>query len=119
MFTLHDNAIGPKKALFEEALRRWPAAQAAARREATTHLHQRLSEAALAQGLDPSPLQPLPPEQGVGVVISRTPEGIALADEEYGRPERPPNPVLRTTRTKVTPEVRAVYKATLYRGLGF
>lgn len=119
MFTLRDNAFGPSKARFEEALRRFPAAQEAASQAAAEHLQAHLQQAAVDAHLDPSPIVVVKHGRRSTVALTKDAAGVALADEEFGRPDRAPNPVLRTRRTAVIPEVHAVYRSTLYAGLGF
>jgi hypothetical protein len=119
VFKLVDNAITPRRALFEHALNRFPTAAAEAHHEAITHLHARVTTDLEEAGIDSGPVQVFHQRGRPYLGIAGTDAGDKLADIEYGTPDEPPNPVVRTTITKHRPSAQAVFSAHLWRGLGF
>jgi hypothetical protein len=118
LFRIKDNAIAPKKAIYEQALKALPAAHYSAMHAGMLHLHDSLSSAATRAGLDPTPLTIIYRSGVPFVAIDDSPEGDELADAEYGTPDTAANPVLRSEVARRHHEARAIYANTLQRELG-
>lgn len=119
MFKIRDRAITPRKALFENALKRLPAAHLAAQEAGVSHLHQQMTSAAEDAGINSGPLVVARHKTHLYVGIEYGEAGDRLADVEFGRPESAPNPVLRTAATQAHPEASRRYQKTLRREMGF
>jgi hypothetical protein len=55
------------------------------------------------------------------VAIDQSEEGNRLADNEFGHPDRDPNPnpVLRSAMSAAHPQASAIYRNTLRKEMGF
>lgn len=118
MFRIKDNAITPRKALYENARRLVPTAHEAAQQVAVAHLHGAVQQAAQDADLDPEPIKIGRKKNTLYIGIDQTPAGDKLADVEYGLPEEAPNPVLRTAARAAHPEAQRRYSTALRNGLG-
>lgn len=118
IFTITDRAISPKKAHYEEALRRLPAAHRRAQSVAISHLHEQVSSAAQSAGLDSGPLKIGWKKGHAYLGIEHSPAGNRLFDAEYGTADEEPNPVLRTAAHAHHSAANALYGHHLRAGLG-
>lgn len=118
MFKIRDNAITPRKSLYENALRRLPEAHQAAQQAGISHLHGAMQQAAQDADLDPEPVKIGRKGPTLFVGIDETPAGNKLADNEFGMPDEAPNPVLRTAARAAHPEAQRRYSTVLRNGLG-
>jgi hypothetical protein len=119
VFKIVDRAISPRKAHYQAALKRLPAAHAEAQELAIGHLHSRVAAETEGAGLDSSPLQVGWHKGRPHLGIAFGPAGDKLFDNEFGTPEEAPNPVLRTAITAHHPEANAIYGHALRSRLGF
>ena len=118
MFRIRDNLIAPRKALYDNALKRLPQAHLTAMEEGISHLHGRMTEAAVRAGHDPEAL-------GIGwngdtahVGFTDTEAAQDLREDEYGGWDSSPSAVLRNTASRAHPEAVQVYSNALRRELG-
>lgn len=119
MFRITDHLTAPMRAHFQGALRNLPEAHQNAQFEGITHLHQKISEAGTAAGLDTSSLGVHWHNGRAQVAIAGGPEGDALAAWEFGTLTEPPNATLRSAARRHHPQAQKVYETALWKGLGF
>ena len=106
MFRIVDNAIAPKKAHFERALKRLPVAHRLAQHAGVTHLHGEATSALEKEGLDPSPVGVFWKKGTPYLGIEYGEDGDRLSDVEYGPPRcsQPDHPVGRPKGPSIGPE---------------
>lgn len=118
MFRITDRAISPRKATFQTALKRLPAAHHVAQARAISHIHQQVTQAAEDAGLDSSPIRIGWHQSRAYLGIEHTPAGDQLFDHEFGTAEEGPSPTLRQAATAAHPAGSAIYHHSLRQRLG-
>lgn len=119
MFRITDNVITPKRALFEDALKRLPQAHHTAQGDAAEHLHRHVSEAVEANGHDPDAVGIGWRDDGTAYVgINHSDAGDRLFDDEFGTEDVGPHSTIRSTVARKQHESDQVYQDSLRRELG-
>lgn len=119
MFDITDTAITPHARTFSRAAETFQVAHGVAHEETMRVAHQHLRTAAEQSGLDPETVFLHADGARSFVGIADGGAGDRTFDEEYGTPERAPNPTLRQAYTALHPHLEAHYSAVLWRELGF
>lgn len=114
MFRLRDDAFAPRRPLVQSAIKRLPQAHRTALDAGHSHVHQQVVATAREAGLHADSIVVTPH----GVDIDDSDAGDALFNHEFGTPESAPNPVLRQTAHRATPEASAIYNETVRREMG-
>lgn len=118
MFKITDNAITPRKAHFDDVIRRLPGAHRVAHEHFVAHIHGAAQNAAKKAGLDHEAVV-VDYHRGMPYVgIQQSASGDHVADVEYGLPGIAPNPVLRTAVRAAHKEANRRYVAVLRGGIG-
>jgi hypothetical protein len=114
VFELRDNAIAPHYARLSAVLKNLDAAHQHSSALGMQHLHQQITAAAQAAGLDHSTIVATP----IHVGIAAGPAGDKLADVEFGNLETVPRPILRNAARRAHPAAEEIYRQSMRRILG-
>lgn len=121
MFTVKQTITSSLHPVFSNAQRKLPVAHHRAQVAGLDHLHQHAVQAAEDAGFSSGPV--VTHWRGdVGIVgIDHTEDGDRLADNEFGHPDRDPNPnpVLRSAMSAAHGTASEIYRSTLRQEMGF
>ena len=121
MFGVKQTITSALHPVFSNAQRRLPEAHHRAQAAGLNHLHDHAIRAAEEAGFSAEPLV-VHWRAGAGyIAIDHTEEGDRLADNEFGHPDRDPNPnpVIRNAMSAAHSQASAIYRGTLRSEMGF